>query len=244
MSLYYQKLGSTSTFPVPGTHRTDVLSVWRTLWFEADHMAAPVASDGPFDGANNCNGCDDPMVAPKDPSMGVLANLLVPAQVIVQLLPATYDWRDDVRFQHNLTTSIGREVRDAVSQSYFWHVHMIGAYEGSDTQDNDPDNEAPLLGWSDSINDPFPSNFVFFETIRDIIAEPQYPNMVGVGVAEGRVAAHEALHRFLGWHDNSDPEKSYTIEGIMNPNPEAAMTQAVITLTGRQIREIQNKDRP
>lgn len=108
--------------------------------------------------------------------------------------------------------------------------------------DNDPDSEANwLAGWSESNNanaDNDPSNFVFDETIRDLWAEAEFPDMVPIATGRDRISAHEALHRFFGWH-GSNPESD---EGIMDP--ETLMTEEAIVLTPGQIKLIQQRKNP
>ncbi len=115
---------------------------------------------------------------------------------------------------------------------------MFGAYEWSEQQDNDPDDSAWLAGWSEEDRADDPTNFVFQETVRDLWNEPEVPGMVPYGTFLDRVAAHEALHRFFGWHGTDQAAD----EGIMDG--DVLMTQAAVSLTSRQIRVVQARSYP
>jgi len=64
--------------------------------------------------------------------------------------------------------------------------------------------------------------------------------MVSEEVGLDRVSAHEALHRFFGWHtaDPNDPAN----QGIMDK--VTLMTATDVELTNEQIRVVQAKDLP
>ncbi len=100
-------------------------------------------------------------------------------------------------------------------------------------QDNDDDQLVPVAGWSEHQGTEDPTNFVFYETARDMHAQPYWPDMVDFDTFLDRVSAHEALHRFFGWHGTD----ATADEGIMH-GPTAA-TAASITLTSGQIRIVQ-----
>ena len=243
VSLFYRKPGTTTSFDVPATHRTEVLEVWRTLWVESDHMEAPGDDDGPFNGDAACGGadlkaCDDVKATPTDPTIDTLTELMNIAFVTVKALPAEYDPRNTIPFDHNLEDTAVPNVRDEPSSQYFWTVHMLGAYEFQTDRDNDPHNEPWFAGWSEHLLADDPTNFVFDETVRDIHAEPEFPGMVPLATLLDRVSAHEAFHRFFGWH-GTRPEAD---EGIMNPLELA--TAAMLGLTDGQIRVIQQTKYP
>ncbi|MEX2173757.1 MAG: hypothetical protein WD872_05300 [Pirellulaceae bacterium] len=227
---------------VPAAHLSPLLEVWRTLWVESDHMGSPDAhgaTPGTFGGVT-----DDVSMTPPKPTIEMLGQLLYPAKVFVAYAHPEDDTRDETLFVHNKSdTTVHPPVRDIESAKHFWHIHMLGAYEWKVELDNDnevlPDTNTEdfLVGWSEPDgNDP--TNFVFYETIRDIHAEPQLPGMVELPVLEDRVSAHEALHRFFGWH-GTRPEAD---EGIMHA--PTAMTEETIVLTGRQIQVIQKTTWP
>jgi hypothetical protein len=102
----------------------------------------------------------------------------------------------------------------------------------------------PIAGWSEHGNADDPTNFVFYETARDMHAQPQWPGMVALATWNDRVSAHEALHRFFGWHaePNAPSFPTAADEGIMDP--QTAATAATVSLTDRQFRLVQKKDYP
>ncbi len=229
---------------IPATHKTPIMEVWRTLWIESDSMDAPGASDGPFDGDAGCTGCDDPRNTPSTPTINALYNLLIAANIEVRLLPAQYNLTPTIAFQHNLDPgqpggpdgylNVDTPGRDVNSETRFWVIRMLGAYEGGVNQDNDPDGSAIMLGYA-----PQPRNttYVFDETIRDyhdMLAGSQ-SYVVSLDTTVDRVSAHEALHRFFGNHGNGVAD-----QGIMQPSPLIGLTTAAdFSLTADQIRAVQ-----
>jgi hypothetical protein len=231
---------------VPSTVHSTVLTVWRTLWVESDHMVAPGENDGPFTGDPNCNGCDDDRNSlPANPTIDILRDLLSPIFVAVIAVPAELDTQDNAPFKHyQVDYTVPTGLRNVQSSQYYWAVHMLGAYEYRDEHDNDPDTETPwYAGWSPkAVSRDDPTNFVFYETARDVWAEPEIGGGVMVPVATGldRISAHEALHVFFGWH-GTDPGGAAD-EGIMDG--VTLMTAGQISLTNRQIKIIQSKAWP
>jgi hypothetical protein len=128
-----------------------------------------------------------------------------------------------------------------MSSKYFWDVYMLGVYEWSTSTDNDPNTEGNwLAGWSaheDLDDEESPTNFIFDETIRDLRIEQEFVDMLPLVTLRDRASAHEALHRFFGWHGNQGAD-----DGIMDA--KKAMTQNNIKLTDEQIRLVQKKDHP
>lgn len=167
----------------------------------------------------------------------------------VLALPAEYDPRNTINFEHyKFNSTLDPPVRDVSSSRYYWNVHMLGAYEWRQTRDNDPNNEAWTAGWSEPSGVDDPTNFVFEETVRDLWAEPELGGMVGHQTGLDRVSAHEALHRFFGWHvtdpnNPSQPDPNQpSNQGIMDRT--TLMTAATVQLTDQQIRFVQAKDHP
>lgn len=243
VTLYARIPPSTKSFDVPESHRSNMLEVHRTLWVEADHMVAPDPANpahGQFGGVS-----DDVAEAPTEPTIATLTQLMAATYVWVRPMPAEYDTTATIPFEHNLQDWVIPHVRDVNSSRHFWAVHMLGAYEFIQSKDNDnevsPDTNTEdwLAGWSEGTHDPHPTNFVFHETIRDLWAEPEMPGMVGVELGRDRVAAHEALHRFFGWHlsPESPGFPGPADQGIMTPS--VLMTAPTVSLTDDQIRVIQ-----
>ncbi len=148
----------------------------------------------------------------------------------------THNVTDFKHYQN--TTNVDPPVKDADSSRYFWHVHMLGASEWSLALDNDPNAQNWRAGWSEAGDDG--TNFIFEETARDLWAEPQVAGMVDYSIGLDRISAHEALHRFFGWH-TADPQHPSN-QGIMDG--ATLMTAAGVQLTGEQVRVVQAKDHP
>ncbi len=200
-------------------------------------MGAPGPNDGPFDGDPLAD--DDPRFTPSNPSLQTLTQLLEPAYVRVNPLPAAYHAHDTTDFEHYQFAypPQGLAVRDVDTTDYFWTVHLLGAYEWSPQTDNDPNTEAGwLAGWSAKQGG---TSFVLEEVVRDLWAEPEMPNIVPYTVGLDRIGAHEALHHFFGWHDVGG---SAANEGIMHP--PTLMTAAAVQLTEQQVWEIQASKEP
>ena len=250
VTLYYQAPASQNSYDVPADYHSEVLEVRRTLWVESDHMGAPGANDGPFGGDPELDDDDhfDLEFTPSDPTINTLSALLAPAYVRVLALPAQYDTRNVTDFKHYQYSVNGEsDVVDAESSRYFWHVHMLGAYEWSMALDNDPDDQSWLAGWSEASDEG--TNYIFEETARDLWAEPQFQNMVSYAVGLDRLSAHEALHRFFGWHmtiPGTNPPQldadHYSNHGIMDR--DTLFTADTVQLTDEQIRVVQAKDFP
>jgi hypothetical protein len=240
-------------------HQTRILTVFRKLWVEVDTMVwadLTKFADGPFNGQVACGGgapnhalCDDPWRDTQfyNVNLTVLANLLAPALVFVEQLSGG-DNSDLLPFKHNAppggAANFGNTVRDVASEEFYWVTHTVVGYEQA--PDQDLDGELGFtLGWGYIRNGDGP-NFVFLETIRDVVAAGAvtvqgHPNPVPVTVAqailENRVVAHETLHRFLGWHGTKGAD-----DGIMAIAP--TLSAAPLNITAYQIRLIQQRKYP
>jgi len=238
--------GTSISYPeVPTNLRTPTLTVWRTLWIEADSMGDPDAPDaigrGTFEGENGDVDGDENF-DPHDPPTNLLPNSLLPAKVRVKTLPSTYDSIHEIPFRHNMPSlnavNIGTDARNVEAEKDYWTVHLVGAYEHQDNLDYD--GEADWLG-GHAFN--FPGGgplFIYQETTRDVAETPHpYANGTRLQVQE-RVVLHEVLHCFLGAHaeSGSPPSPFGADEGIMDPLN--ALSGQDISLTRRQLRYIQS----
>jgi hypothetical protein len=228
---------------IPLKYSPSFLEVWRTLWVESDHMRAPEDTQGPFGGNS-----DDEKATPTAPTMVTLRNLMRAANVEVKAIPVAYNTQsDDIPFKHYQNNAV-TEGRNILSSRAFWAIRMLGAYEFSLATDNDEDGEvnqngelSALLGWSANDNSvPNITNFVFTETTRDVYAMMgNNPNRIPFDQALDRVSAHEALHRFFGWHDVTVASN----QGIMQ-GAGVVFTAPNFVLTHEQIMIIQQTKDP
>ena len=234
---------------VPDEFQTLLLTVWRTLWMELDDMVAPDPDvHGPFDGAGVGN--DDVYLDPPLPPIGLTQSSLQAALIEVRPLPAEYNVEDatpendtgTLPYRRNLemlgAANFLNQVRDVDSEQYFWVVHVVGAYEGPDELDYDPNTELFLLGYTFLKMTDGPIA-VYFETIRDVAAN--YPGgTVDEQVIRERIVLHEVLHRFLGPHGAPGAD-----EGVMNVEPTLLTGTALENqLTPRQIRLMHEQSYP
>jgi hypothetical protein len=230
--------GGTVPIDLPWNLRTSELTVWRTLWTELDSMAAPGEGDGPFGSTQPQP--DDQSFDPHNPDISFLTSQMGGACVQVQTLPATYDTRDDLAFQHNFamagSTGVTAGVRDVESESDFWSAHIVGVYEAD--QDWDYDSETQWhIGQS---NKPI---IIYEEVIRDL--SENYPNHRSQGEIEGHVVLHEVLHRFYGPHSTATTRQTnLTMMGNMDPETTVTRTDATNALSRLQLSEIQLEENP
>lgn len=153
-----------------------------------------------------------------------------------------------------------RNTRDNPSTQFFWSIQVVSAYESAIDSDGDLDARAPqdvsfaqwyssarndnskgVLGYSFSRDGLGPS-VVFSEEIRDIQDENP-ADMVDDPIII--VAAHEAMHRFFGWHD----EGPQALGGLMDGKKSLASEDFLgykfdITPTPLQFRFLQSRLRP
>ena len=69
-----------------------------------------------------------------------------PAMVVPLPLPSTYDDQDEMHFVHNIgdihaAHSLGATVRDIPSDNDYWVIHVVAAYEYTQSSDYDPNGE-------------------------------------------------------------------------------------------------------
>ena len=169
--------------------KSDMLTVWRTLWVELDQMAAPdVVANPQYVG----------MTQPPKPDISLLQTAMLAACVDVKELPVGLNTNSTAVFASVIgeTTTPGfqdisescRDVTlDLVTES-FWCVHGIGAYE----------SDGGYTGFASGDLDGG-SFYVFRETIAMAVASN--PFLVGgLGGQWARTTYHEVMHYF-GFND-------------------------------------------
>ncbi len=221
---------------------SDVLTVWRILHLEIDSMGAPHPIVK-FDGAGVGNDDVGPKQAGaaaifdltgavKQPDTSLLNPTLNTQYIFVNTIPEVsgLDETDKLTFTKNLPVSLmnkaGAVVRDVPSAPTFWAVHIIGAYEGPTSKDNDPTAESALLGRAkDSSLEKPTTIFMFLETIRDLHADQ---NPVGTTVTQvlQRSTVHEVGHSLSLRHSGDIMGKNYNPDNPIYPRPSLTFSNA------------------
>jgi hypothetical protein len=233
-----------------GTARTvksEMLTAWRHLHVERDHMKEPVAGDGPFFGAGvnpNGDGVGDDDVDPDgpipDPSIALMVTNYRPAYIevandLVHLNTRTWSW-----FVHNLddddAEGQSNASRDVPSQDTFWVVQIVGAYEGPESADFDPNTEDFEAGFS-----PIGAGcLIYMEVIRDLAANVPGDH-ADQPTLEKRIVFHESLHKF---------DLTHTIppgvgdEGPLDPALNVVGTDAENQITVAQLAVVRGVTNP
>jgi hypothetical protein len=240
---------------VPGTNASTVksglLTVWRKLHIERDHMGAPSAGEyfAPEDLAGN--GDVNPNGPIADMPLADAVTGFRPAYIEVVDDLATYNTDAVFPFTHNLYANLGwvqdyaNAIRNVANESEFWTIQVIGAYEGPTIRDNDPNGAGggvigPWLGVSlvevpTSFGRPV---FVFTEVIRDVKADvDHFPGLVAEGDLLKRVTYHEIVHPFGLEHGTSPGD-----EGPLSLNNN--YSAAALALTEKQLAHIRGYGKP
>ena len=193
-SNYYGTIGRTLMYPepgrfgdyeeLPGNLQTEMLTVWRTLWVECDHMALP--DPNPMG-----------LTQPPKPDISLAHDAFLTTCVDVQEVPDDWNPRPTALFASPIgeTTNpnylgVSTNCRDiALNQvtETFWCVHGIGANEEIEGRSGVA-TRAPDGG----------SFFVFRKTIFDDVesASPNEPMVGGVEGQWARTTYHEIMHYF------------------------------------------------
>lgn len=139
-----------------------------------------------------------------------------------------------------IVVEFSKSVRDNPSTQFFWSIQVVSAYESAINSDGDLDERAPkdvsfaewystvgnskgLLGYS-YLKDGLGPSVVFSEEVRDIRDENprdmqselfdkmnnRIPNTYNPIIF---VAAHEAMHRFYGWHKQGPQSDDGLMDG-------------------------------
>jgi hypothetical protein len=222
-----------------------VLTVWRFLHVERDHMAAQGAAEV-FQGAGvNAAGGGGAVQGDDDVSPGGVSGDPDIALAQAEYRRTYVETVDDIvalnttrttAFVHNLldanAAATGNGIRDVASVDRFWVIHVVGCYEGLPAEDYDPDGEAACYGFTPA------SCMIYFETIRDVSANR--PGSVARGVLEPRIVLHESLHSvFVYWGGND-----HATMGALDAATNRAGTAAQNQLNDTQKDIIRRCDRP
>jgi hypothetical protein len=198
------------------TVKSDLLTVWRKIHIERDHMAAP-GKGHTFDGAGGNDDDVNPGGPIRDPDLSLLYKLesayILPVDDLAKynnrvgkgpVIPFVRNVEDGNAF------AVANPFRDVASQSAFWTVQIIGAYEGPVMEDGDPNTEIFKNGYAATVIPPEAwvtgGCFVYTEVMRDWIAQQPSPPAGYVGAPAGlellerRIVLHELLHRFRLLH--------------------------------------------
>lgn len=227
-----------------------ILTVWRTVHLEVDAMDGPDPTEK-FDGAG---GADDDVGpgqpgehtifdgagAVQEPDFLALSPALTQAFVRVVNDLDAFNTTKRIPFVRNVeeasAAGIGESARDIDSSRAFWVVHILGAYEGPVSRDNDPDSEDALLGIAPNAAEHRGFSLIFQETLRDLHAVHKPP--VSVETAESHLVLHEVGHQFELSHNGG----GVMSDGIDPTNP--AYPNQAVDFSAAQLSAIRAIDAP
>jgi len=169
------------------------------------------------------------------------------ALILVVKLPESLDETDNMQFTKYFNTQFGPDkadlVRDVKSEQFFWVVHIVDAYRhnvGNDAQD-------PIwtVGYA-HVEDDDKANTIYHNVIdgvhelgkRSPTGQPLVDKTTHVRI----VVAHEALHRFVGYHTPNEAEDALHNSYIMSYAVQFDKSLAI--LSGKQLRAIQDQKFP
>jgi hypothetical protein len=216
-----------------GVAQTPMISIWRTLWVELDHMAAPPEGTTFNTDEIDCqppsptvvgNCGPGPGGAQREPGLNVLQLAFRAAYVEPKVVTDEYNVARVTLFNHNLNgveqAAMAQLFRDTGDgDRWFWTAYALSAYEGSDLSDNDPDTEDELRGRNEPDEPEWAA--VFLETIRDMYQDGEYTFAPTYSQArlEAQTLAHEIAHQFEVPDPNplNDPVRSI-MSTVVPPN--------------------------
>jgi hypothetical protein len=243
--VYFKNTGAA----IPGgnarTVKSEMLTVWRRLHVERDHMKAPVLpEDGPFDGEGVGNDDVNPNGPIANPSINLMVTNYKPAYIeVVDDINFDLGWntRKELKFYHNLEDAeeapVGNLSRDVFSQVDYWVVQIVGSYEGPVLNDRDPDTEPATLRLGNAPPVTDGPCHIYQETIRE--ASAKFAGAVDETTLRTRITLHESLHRFNLYHGDL-----YGDEGPLFPAINLYGTDDDQAITLGQLGVIRSVDRP
>ena len=163
---------------------------------------------------------------------------------------------------------MSQQVRDARSTQYFWSTQIVSAYESSTSSDADENSfsntDIPFAKWYHAktaverspyglvgylyLVDGLGPSVVFTEEIRDL-SEENNGDMQELADAIVVSAAHEAMHRFYGWHEDGMQANENLIDGANALASEAfrranGASEYKMNPTSLQFHYLQSRTRP
>lgn len=187
--VYLLVQGKLTTTPVPTENAklvtSPLLTVWRHLTIERDHMAAPPAGEV-FD-ATEPRKDVDPGGAIPDLDISQVQSYFRAAYIETRdagalnkmsEVPWTHIWDTEANYALGID-ALAKGVRDVANSDYYWSVRAIAAYEAFEADDYDPPAGAPgplnpggVEGWLAGATRAggTATSFVFTEVVRDTVA--------------------------------------------------------------------------
>ncbi len=220
------------------TVESSLLTVWRHLHVERDHMSAPQATEvfGGVGSKGVVNEDDENPGGPiPDPSITVMQEKYRSAYVEVADDIDDDNARKTIEFEHNLSTVEANRratgIRDVECGEAFWVNQIVGMYEGPIGLDgDDPDTEGRLFGVASQ------SVSIFTEAIRDM--SDFDTKAVSRGTLIIRTVLHESLHTWGMWHGKLNPDL-YSVAAL-NSNTNIYGTDAANGLAWIHIERIRS----
>jgi hypothetical protein len=223
---------------IAAANKSKILTAGRTLWVEMDTMDdPPPAREG-----------QPQMIFNKNPlDISKLTSLLSQALIRVEVLPPSLNLRGSVPFVEYFYTQLGPDIadefRDVKSEQFFWVVHIVDAYRhkaGNDAQD-------PLWAVGYAHREDGDNANTIYHNVIDGVHElgkrsPTGQPLVNKTTHVQIVVAHEALHRFLGYHTPNESEDAIHNTYIMSYAVQFDISLA--KLSPKQLRAIQNQNFP
>lgn len=225
-------------FAIAETNKSKVLTAARTLWVEMDTMGDPPP---PRQGQPE-------IIFNKNPlDISMLTSLLSQALIRVEVLPPILNPRGSVPFVEYFHTQLGPDIadnfRDVKSEQFFWVVHIVDAYGhavGHDAHDNEW-----VVGYAHRADEDM-ANTIYHNVINNVhlsgVKSKTGKDLVPKNTHVKIVVAHEALHRFLGYHTKTDRNGDLHNSYIMSY--EVQFDLSLAKLSAKQLRLIQNQIYP
>jgi hypothetical protein len=256
----------------PNVRMSDMLTVWRRLYVERDHMDGPPRGE-PFTarGAKNTERVGDDDVNPggqlADPSIALMESEYVRAYIRVDHDDSTApnkasatNRRIPVPWEHNLQdlSRTSRWMKDVQSTFDFWSIQIVGAYEGQRFRDNDPNGlfgfdkvDAGRTRVTEDNHEPVGGDgpsYIFLESIADFVYHETLlgTNVVPEGTLIRRTVLHESLRHFKGlkFHMRPPDPPGPADEGPMNGQINAYGADQQNKITPKQLNLMRNDPLP
>jgi hypothetical protein len=270
--VYFTANGNAVPTAKARTVTSGLLTVWRHLTIERDHMDAPPAGEV-FEAAEPAKDVN-PGGPVSDVDLSHLITHYRKAYITVVDAGAlntftsiswVHNWPSIQAYRDQMV--ILDACRDVESEPEFWAALILSAYEPMTTHDHDPPTAPPAGGVGDEYwwvgMSAWNVSTIFTEVIRDVAttgsvrewrwrvefgewrSSEVYPVRCDQDELTKRVAYHESVHQFGILHPGvGEPKEGPGEEGVMNYTTLFAGNAADIVLTPRQLAIIRSAVQP